>query len=459
MGYNILVISSYPLAHSAGLAEDMCRSFVKGGHSVDFLTKYREDRKLEGVCNISVYSSTKDESRPKQKRSLKSEAVNFLKKIPFAVESKRTIQQLLSRLHHSKQGSRQLPRKSLKYIMYPNEQVTDVPVELVLSKIEPKYDFIVITFWEFMLTTKTIRAIWEKLHIPILLSSPDYAPATGGCHYFEECNHYLNGCGYCPGQRESGPNDLSAQNFQFKKDTYELGKIAFLGNTWMNQIVEQANIFPKEKIFRNEIVINEEDFSPADPTFARERLGIPNDKKHIFMFRSRHLPRKGNKEIVEAFRRTLSKLDNDIKKQILIILIGEDYAVEKCKELGIDVLFLGRVNKDALIDTYRASTFFISASLDDAGPSMINQSILCGTPVICFDNGTAIDVIEEGRSGFKCETGDIEGLAKCLLKGISISPDAYEAMRRMTRSIGMDHNSYATSCRNIEQIYKSLLKS
>lgn len=122
-------------------------------------------------------------------------------------------------------------------------------------------------------------------------------------------------------------------------------------------------------------------------------------------------------------------------------------------------MHLGFVDQHTLTLAYQAANVFINASIDDAGPSMINQSILCGTPVVCFDNGTALDVIENGVSGYKCNVKDIGGLVNGLSSIYNMEKKDYLNFRTTTREKGIAMNSLVAFSDNIIRIFERVIGS
>jgi glycosyltransferase involved in cell wall biosynthesis len=89
---------------------------------------------------------------------------------------------------------------------------------------------------------------------------------------------------------------------------------------------------------------------------------------------------------------------------------------------------MGRIRDDArLALAYRASDLFVCPSVEDAGPMMIPESMLCGTPVAAFATGGAPDLIRTGETGYLARYKDSGDLAEGIL-GMLRAPNA-EAMR------------------------------
>lgn len=118
---------------------------------------------------------------------------------------------------------------------------------------------------------------------------------------------------------------------------------------------------------------------------------------------------------------------------------------------------MGRVGRSQLIRLYQVSDWFLSPSVDDAGPSMVNQSQMCGTPAVCFNNGTAVDVVVNGRSGFKTDDVTECGYAVILQTAINLTasdPNEYEGIRAFTRAIAMETCSKRCFSQDIMRYYK-----
>lgn len=88
----------------------------------------------------------------------------------------------------------------------------------------------------------------------------------------------------------------------------------------------------------------------------------------------------------------------------------------------------------------------MSPSIGDAGPSTVNQSICCGTPVVAFEIGTAIDVIENGISGYRAAFKDVDDYAHGIESIITLNEQVYIKLRETTREMGLKKNSKKAFC-------------
>lgn len=133
-----------------------------------------------------------------------------------------------------------------------------------------------------------------------------------------------------------------------------------------------------------------------------------------------------------------------------VVTIGDGYFEEIAKGRLDGVRNIGFVDTAGLVDCYRRADLFLSLSLADAGPSMINQAMLCGCPVVAFDNGAAMDLVENGITGYKSPQGDVQEIS-AKLYAMFISDDANEEIRRNCRAAAMKVNSIGAFAESVER--------
>ncbi len=338
------------------------------------------------------------------------------------------------------------------YSLY--EDQPGIPVNVVLERLHGDFDLCIFLFDHGLFTTKTYKAIYDRFHCPIIINAVDLLPITGGCYYFGNCNNYTKGCGNCPIMGGLYKNDQTHKNFEYKKKVYDNIECVFLGNTWMLRHAEKSRMFEKSLMRKVSFNLDESVFKPLDVERCREKLGIPLSKKHVFLYRYRKGNwRKGEDIMIKGVNDLYSMLSPAERKEVLIVLISEklDNAEEVIK---MDVLQLGYVDDETLIVAYNAASAFLCSSIEDAGPSMINQAMACGTPVIAFDTGTAIDVIENDVNGYKTPLSEKERWGDGLLKICHMSETDYREMREQARKTALEKNSLGAFAKAIEDIYR-----
>lgn len=432
----ILFISSRPLKHSAGLAMDHIKSLEMAGHEVDFLTKYPfegQERNMYSVC----------------KKNWIDRFVDLRQKYPL--------------LHYLSKFKILVGRKNLTFnngikITAPDESHPPVPVADVLKCITKEYDLVITLFLQDLISALTLKAIYEKLKCPIIIQSVDMAPFTGGCYFFLDCNHYQTSCGRCPALKSEEENDQSRRNFRIKQDCYSKINYAYCCNNWVKHFAMRSDMFSPDRIFVSSVVVLDENYFYQRPIEeCRKVFSIPASKTFILFARYQNtaIISKGFTHLIGAVNKWSEGLSMEEKQKVLVMIAG-NRDVDPLYEMSVDTKYVGQLSTENLIRAYSVANAFISPSIDDAGPSMVNQSIMCSTPVVCYNIGTAIDVIENGVSGYKSDKLDSSNLAENIGKVFSLSETDYRKLRGTTHEKAMEMNSLKSFAEFTQRVYDSI---
>lgn len=438
---NILILSTHRPGYSAGFGSDVMNCLREAGHNVDYLCSYSGEFPKRGYRSV--------QSRP----LVKSVMARLL---PGHIKSMLHKQRPASDVKKDLEGQGMV-FNDLYEIHYPDESTPGMPVEQLLEHIHGKYDLVITLWWFGFINTTSLRAVYDRLHCPVMVLAIDMAPVTGGCFYFNECRRFAEQCGRCPALRSNDSEDFTHRNYLVKKSNYAGMNCAFLGNSWMNSFARQSGLFPERNIFKVSVIIDEDEFVPSAGRQAlRREMDLPQDAV-VLLARSSAEPRKGARFIIEA----LNGLPETVAagRPVVLLSIGDEYLDKHILNPHIRHEYMGRVGRSELIRLYQVADWFLSPSVDDAGPSMVNQSQMCGTPVVCFDNGTAVDVVVDGRSGFKTDDVTPQAYAGILHTAIGVSgarPEEYREMRTSTRAIALDTCSKRCFSRDIMKYYKSM---
>lgn len=68
---------------------------------------------------------------------------------------------------------------------------------------------------------------------------------------------------------------------------------------------------------------------------------------------------------------------------------------------------------------------------------MVNQSIMCGTPVVAFEQGAALDLIVDGETGQLARMCDPEAFANGLSLILGLDSASHSRMRQSCRAKGI----------------------
>lgn len=406
----ILVLSSVdPHRGPAVVAEDQYKRFKKAGYDVDFMTLYEVEGHPE---YIYVYKN--------HKRQCLSWSY-FRYKVRF------------NRFTKANNGN----------FYYTKETQTPVSVNDILKAIKKDYDVVIVFFWIRMLTFKSIEAIYDKLHCLFIFRCVDYSPMSGGCHFTGDCKNFETGCGYCPGIGSNKQNDFTRFNVKYRKRVYEKVKPAVSGNGYMQTFYDRSYLLKDyDRRVRTYFTLDINHFCEQDRDEARKLFDIPQLGKFVLLFGAQALndERKGVSYLLQALKIFHDKLSDEERKRILLILAGK--SIDEIKDkLCFEYKHLGFVKAELLPMMYSAADVFLSPSVNDAGPSMVNQSLACGTPVVSFEMGTALDYVKGKNTGYCASLRDAEDFARGIEKIFRLSELDYIAMRKECRRVAEDLSS------------------
>ena len=437
----ILILSSCNPYAFANLGLDIMHMMERNGDVVGFLTLYDFKGQTKNMYSLFHYS-------------LKQKIVTCLLNIKLL----KWIYLLLKK----KGQSRKMPYIFRNNQVLINYDETQAPVnpQLLISRIKDCYDLIITVIWQDMITVATLKALYARKPIPILIIPADMFPMTGGCQYPRQCLRFEQECGCCPILDSNNNCDQTHLNYLFKKEVYSHISCALLSNSYMLEMAHRSNLFNSVKLTRLIYVIDETIYYPRDIEACRIFFKLDKEKKFIMLARSVNqadYSRKGIHLLVKSINQFCSdKSDIELRK-ILLLLIGEVNETIQ-SQIPIDVVNLGVLNTENLIKCYSAASVFLSPSVDDAGPSMVNQAIMCGTPTVAFHVGTAIDVIVSRKNGYKAEWADANDFAKGIEYIYNLDKTDYIKMRKTTREMALQFQSMKTNAEIVERTYAELLQ-
>ncbi|MBA7672828.1 D-inositol-3-phosphate glycosyltransferase [subsurface metagenome] len=331
---------------------------------------------------------------------------------------------------------------------------TYYPTWRILKKAGFTPDVILVLFMQNFLSYKNLYELNHFSKAPIFLYMMDMAPMTGGCHYAWDCKGYLKKCGYCPAMFSNVMMDQSYINWQYKNQFIEKTDIrAIAGTEWTYRQLQKSSLFENKNKHKILLSINENIFHPADKASIRKKLSLPLNKKIIFTgavsFAGK---RKGFDQLVKALK--ILKKDLYTKKNIHLAIAGNSN-IEFEKLLPFPYTMLGYLSHTDLPKAFQAADVFVSPSIEDAGPMMVNQSIMCGTPVVAFEIGVALDLVHNGKTGYRAKLNDYEDLANGINYILNLDDKQYNTMSKKCRDLAINISTPEAQVLIIEEIIKS----
>ena len=433
MPKKILYISSLnPLKGPGAISMDHVKALIQDGYQVDFLTMFP----VEGHPEIRHAISTNKLLRFLNYRIGKLRRHKFLQ-----------LQKNIKPLNND----------GPFYYFYRKENEPPIPTRTILRKIDKNYDLIIIFFWQGLLSYETLDKIFEKSgnNPKVYFINADYSTMTGGCHFFCSCRKFETGCGCCPMISSKDPNDFTAWNVKYRKKIISKIKPYVSINGFTQEYFKSSFVLKENANFIfGSVVLDMEKFKPMDKLEFRKKYDIQKDKFIILVgAQSFAEERKGKKYFLKALEHLYNNLTIVDREKILIVTIGNNALLTESS------LFnqrnLGYLPVNVLPEIYSMANVFVSPSVNDPGPSMVNQSIACGTPVVSFEMGTALDVIKNQDSGICVPLKDSKAMAKAIEKIFKMGKKEYERMRMSARDTALKLHSYKSFTDRINNILQN----
>lgn len=327
----------------------------------------------------------------------------------------------------------------------------------ILKKYADKPDVIIVLFMSKFLTYKNLHELNKLTGAPILLYMMDMAPFTGICHYSWNCEGYQNSCGNCPALFSDDPADQSFINLAFKKNYADKTNIIPVVASQMQFLqASKSHLFGDNKIYKILLAVNEKQYFPNNKLISRQKLSLPGNGKILFFGAGSFAEkRKGLEELLLALN--ILSQSKDFNQPIHLAIAGNNKEIVE-RSLPFPYTLLGQLNHQSLPVAYSAADVFICPSVQDSGPMMINQSLMCGTPVVSFEMGVALDLVINGITGYKARLKDSEELAKGIGDILKLDEDAYGDLASNCRRIALNEFSLSSQLRGFKQIFSETVK-
>ena len=287
-----------------------------------------------------------------------------------------------------------------------------------------KVDIILLSWIDGFLSTGMIRRLYEQTRAPIIWTLMDAEPVTGGCHYPGTCRGYTRRCGLCPQLPLRKEQDLSRKNWLAKYADLSDLPITFVApSRWLRKKVKSSSLFRARRVEHILLSVDTRLFRTASKEVARRSLQLPSDK-HVVFFGARSMAeeRKGMRYFVEALqilKERLRKTRSFRPQSVLWLSAGERLPDV---DFGFPLKHFGFVyDMRTLARLYQASDVFACSSIEDGGPMMINEAIMCATPTVAFDTGVAPDLITSGERGYVAKIRDAKDFAQGLYRSLTLT--------------------------------------
>lgn len=288
---------------------------------------------------------------------------------------------------------------------------------------------------------------------PIAWTLADMNAFTGGCHYSEGCTGYKDECRKCP--LLGGTSEIAHETWKAKRDGYAQIKNLHIicPSQWLADRARESSLFRGRPVHMIPNALPIDRFKPTNRIVARQRLGLPLDKRLVaFGADSLNNRRKGGDILCEAMQ-LLAKRGS--AKDVEGLFFGSSSL-----ELNVPTHNVGFVTEEEKLSlVYAAADVFAFPSREDNAPLTVVESMLSGTPVVSFAVGNVPELLEHKVNGYIAAYADAEDFAAGLAWVLN-EIDGREALRLGLNShlLARRHNDPATAVARHVALYESMWK-
>jgi glycosyltransferase involved in cell wall biosynthesis len=186
-----------------------------------------------------------------------------------------------------------------------------------------------------------------------------------------------------------------------------------------------------------------------------EKFGLDTQKQRI-LYVGRVDPEKSISNVVEAFGLVAKRLP-----RAELVIVGDGIDMSHLKEvvredgLGDRVRFLGRVFPPDLVDIYRSSSLFATASETETQGIVLIEASATGLPLVAVDAGAVRELCQSGVNGELCQPGDIEEMAAAMEK-ILTNDELQKKYAKAAIAVAKKHDLKQT-IKRFEEIYQEAI--
>ena len=375
-------------------------SFIKLGYNSKFLVLYKK------TCNKNIQSISTGKSLREITKSIILNIFKVKKEVyfDFFFLFKAKIYSLIVNFRYS-------PKNLYNFYNIPFD----------FKHLQPhivEADVIILHSIQDMISVEDIGKICDVYKKKLVLHPLDMELITGGYHFSYDCNCYRTG--KCNSKKHN-LELLAKENYIKKvKVLNKLPCIWIASNNYVLNRIKNSKMFSKKNHSIDVVYfgIEENRYSFYEKKIAKKKLNI-SSKKNILLFGCSDFGdlRKGTKVI----NNLLEKLNHsDVNLDSILLLTYGETNNFKVKNGRIEWVHLGTVNDSKKMNLiYRASDIMLSPSLDDLGPTTVQEAFLNDLYIISFELGLAPDLIIHNYNGSIIKNFDNDKFYNAVYKKIN----------------------------------------
>lgn len=277
-------------------------------------------------------------------------------------------------------------------------------LDLADNEVINKADIVYLHFLgDSFLSLNAVNKIRRK-HKHVIWFLHDMFPITGGCHYSLSCEKYMEHCCHCPHLGGGKRIDLSYLQHELKLKLFRNSDIRVVGpSSWISDCAEKSSIFRGNKVVTISNLVDKAKFyNDYDERFGHS-FGLSSVDIVILFVAHGGIdnPYKGWKYLYE----TMPNLEKNYK----IVVAGCEKPLDR--SFSDNVVFLGRFHsEDQMRKVYNLATLIVVPSLAESNCQTAVEALACGIPVVAFEVGGLVDIVDHRKNGYLARYLDSEDL-------------------------------------------------
>ncbi len=246
---------------------------------------------------------------------------------------------------------------------------------------------------------------------PTVWTLHDMQAITGHCAHSFDCEKWTSGCKNCSNLKTYPSIDVDTAEFLWKTKgkIYENSYLNIVcPSLWLARKVQNSILKDKNvTVIHNGV--DSKTFKLIDKNYAKRILDFKENTK-LIMF-SAH----GGAENIWKGGKYINLVYNSLcdKEDILFLNIGGEKTCYRHKN-WLDVSYI--YDEKMLALYYSAADLFIYPSVADNCPLVVIESLMCGTPVVCFNTGGIPELVQHLKTGYVAKYENVEDF----IKGINL---------------------------------------
>jgi glycosyltransferase involved in cell wall biosynthesis len=279
-----------------------------------------------------------------------------------------------------------------------------------ISRFIHKDDIVILYSVQNFINPEYIQSLSELCQNKLIIRPMDMEPITGGCHFNYGCDNYVRQCDNCPQlifpfNKFIPKNILLRKKAEFSKSNYQL----IVSNNYVKSITDHSYLFNSKNTKVIYMGIEPEKYSNITMQKSRKIFDINiEDKVIVYGCFNLDDKRKGAYLLKKSLKKLLIDVDSKTYNLLHLITFG-NLGSMTFNDIDIKWTHLGLIDTPKEMNyIYRSSDLLASPSVDELGPTILQEAFLNDLPIVAFDMGLSRDLIIESVNGYIIPCFDTE---------------------------------------------------